>query len=170
MQGRNRRDLLKASAGLLGASIGIGAGLTAPAASASPGSERRNVVLRLSGVDARAHVHGAQTARLPRPNDQLHIHGTVDDETGSPPGTFTATGVIVRTPFNDASAIVEQHVFVLHDGTIAGSGQRAGVTGTFAVTGGSGRYTGAQGTYTARIDAVGTGGTGSAQFDFSLSI
>jgi hypothetical protein len=115
-------------------------------------------------------VHGAQTARLPRPNDQLHIHGMLNDEAGSSPGTFTATGVIVRTPVNDANTIVEQHLFVLPDGTITGSGQRAGVTGTFAVTGGSGRYTGAQGSYAARIDAIGTGGTGTAQFDFSLSI
>ena len=169
MRSRNRRGLLKASVGLLGASTGIGAGLTAPAA-AAPESTRRTLAIRLSGLDARAHVHGAQAARLPRPNDQLHIHGSVNNETGSSPGTFTATGVIVPTPLNDASTIVEQHLFVLHDGTITGSGQREGVTGTFAVTGGSGRYTGAQGSYAARIDAIGTGGTGTAQFDFSLSI
>ena len=169
MRVRNRRDLLRASVGLLGASAGIGAGLAAPAA-AAPESARRNLLLRLSGVDARAHVHGAQAARLPRPNDQLHIHGIVNGEGESSPGTFTATGVIVRTPSNDASTIVEQHLFALRDGTITGSGQRGGVSGTFAVTGGSGRYIGAQGSYAARIDAIGAGGTGTAEFDFSLSI
>jgi len=166
--GRNRRQLLKAGIGVLGASTGIGGGLKASGATPEP--ERRDFVLRLSGLDARAHVHGAQSARLPRPNDQVHIHGTVDGEAGSPAGTFTATGVVVRTPFNDSSTIVEQHLFVLHDGTITGAGQRAGANGTFAVTGGSGRYTGARGAYAAHIDAVGTGGTGTAQFDFSLSI
>jgi hypothetical protein len=168
VNGRSRRDLLKASLGLLGVSTGIGAGLSAPAPAA--GAERRKFELRLAGIDARAHVHGAQTARLPRANDQLHIHGMIDNVSGSSPGTFTATGVVLRTPSNDTTTIVEQHLFVISDGTITGSGQRAGATGTFAVTGGSGRYTGAQGSYLAHIDPVGTGGTGTAQFDFSLSI
>ncbi len=168
MAGRNRREILKAGVGVLGASTGLGAGLKAPGTDSEP--KPGALVLRLSGADARAHVHGAQAARLPRPNDQLHVHGTIADTTGAPAGTFTATGVVVRTPFNNANAIVEQHLFVLGDGTITGSGQRAGTAGNFAVTGGTGRYAGARGSYAAHIDAVGAGGAGTTHFDFSLSI
>jgi hypothetical protein len=164
MRGQSRRELLQGSLGLLAGAIGIGAAV-APASAAPPDA----TTLRLAGLDVFAKVHGRPSGRRPQPSDQLHLHGRVTDHTGAVAGSFTAAGLAVRTPSDDGMAIVEQHVFVLGDGTITGAGQRTGDSGTFAVTGGTGRYGGARGSYTATVDPVGLGGNGSAHFDFVLS-
>ena len=91
------------------------------------------------------------------------------DKAGRPAGTFTSTGVVIRSSVTGRAAVVEQHVFVLDDGTIAGAGQRSGEAGVFAVTGGTGRYAGARGSYRATVDPAGIGGSGAAAFDFVLS-
>jgi hypothetical protein len=162
MSERSRRDVLKDGVGIAAAAIGVGA-IVAPAADA-----RAGFALTLEGVGVTARVHGASRARLPRADDHLTIHGRVTDARGAE-GSFGATGVAVRAPGTDALAFLEHHLFALRDGTLTGSGQRIGGTGTFAITGGTGRFTGARGSYTVRLSPSGAGGDGTARFEFTLT-
>ena len=98
-----------------------------------------------------------------------------DPRTGVSQGeVFHTAHVVARTGGSDAGGVatVEQHLFVLADGTVAGSGTvtHAG-RGAFVVTGGTGRYAGARGSYTTEqsADAVG-GGTAEYRFDLSTEL
>ena len=65
---------------------------------------------------------------------------------------------------------MEQHLFVLADGQIVGVGSvgRDGV-GSFAVTGGTGRFDGASGSYTTTYEDDPVDGVGAASFTFQLT-
>lgn len=98
-----------------------------------------------------------------------------DPTTGVSRGeVFHTAHVVARTGggHTEDVATVEQQLFVLPDGTLAGSGTvtLAG-RGTFVVTGGTGRYGGARGSYTTvqSADAVG-GGTAEYRFDLSTEL
>jgi hypothetical protein len=165
MEGQSRQGLLKRCLALVAGTIGLGAG-AASAASAAGGEGTK---LRFRGSEMSARVHGRLRGRPARPNDHFDVHGQLADRTGRAVGTFTATGLVVPTRFNGGTSTVEQHVFVFGDGTITGAGQRVDGAGTFAVTGGTGRYSGARGSYTAVVSPDGLGGDGTADFDLTLS-
>jgi hypothetical protein len=162
MREQSRRDLLRGGVGLAAGAIGIGA-VTVPAADAQSGP-----VLRLDGIGLRARVHGDSKGRLPRLDDHVTIHGQVRDGRGSE-GSFGATGVTIRIPGTDEIALLEHHLFAMPDGMLTGAGQRIGETGTFAITGGTGRFTGARGSYTAHVSPGGLGGDGTARFELTLT-
>lgn len=162
MRDPSRRDLLKGGVGLAAGAIGISAGL-APAAGAA-----NDLVLRLDGTGLRARVHGESKGRLPKLDDHVTIHGELTDSSGAV-GTFGATGVAVRARGGNAIALLEQHLFELPGGLLTGSGRRTGETGTFAITGGTGRFAGARGSYTAHLSPGGLGGDGTARFELTLS-
>jgi hypothetical protein len=66
---------------------------------------------------------------------------------------------------------LEQHTFVFPDGTLFASGLTTSgrdSEGQFAITGGTGRYLGARGSYTARQSHVDFGGNGTATFTLTL--
>lgn len=66
---------------------------------------------------------------------------------------------------------LELHTFVFPEGTIVGSGTATAGSpseGTFAITGGTGRYLGARGSYVARQNHVDFGGDGTATFTLTL--
>ena len=72
-----------------------------------------------------------------------------------------------------AAAAMEMHHFNLADGTIVGMGTIGGfhdVTSVHAIIGGTGRYDGASGSYTARQSPVELGGDGTADFSFNITL
>ncbi len=163
MKVQNRGELLKRGIGVAAGAIGIGIGV-APAADAQ-------AVLRLTlhGTGIRARVHGSSRGRLPRPDDHVTIHGLVSGGLDAE-GTFGSTGVAIRLPGSDEITLLEHHLFATPSGTLTGAGQRTGDTGTFAITGGTGRFTGASGSYRAQLSPSGLGGDGTARFDLALAI
>jgi hypothetical protein len=162
MREKSRRDLLKGAVGLAVGAIGVGAGV-APRADAQTGS-----MLTLEGAGLRARVHGQSRGRLPKLDDHVTIHGEVTDGRGAH-GTFGATAVAVRVFGTSEIALLEQHLFVMGDGTLTGAGQRISGKGTFAITGGTGRFDGARGSYKAHLSPGGLGGDGTAHFELTLS-
>ena len=65
--------------------------------------------------------------------------------------------------------MVESHAFRLPDGTIHGMGTADGADSVFAIVGGTGRYVGARGSYTARHMPIELGGDGSAAFTMTFT-
>jgi hypothetical protein len=89
-------------------------------------------------------------------------------------GSFFATYHRISTPGKVADhepGSFEHHTFVLPDGSLFGSGVSTSGTeseGEFAIVGGTGRFLGARGSYTARQSYVDFGGNGTATFTLTL--
>ena len=66
------------------------------------------------------------------------------------------------------AAGLELHTFDLDDGTILGIGPAGIHDKPFAIVGGTGRYTGASGTYVAKQSPRELGGDGTAEFTLTL--
>jgi hypothetical protein len=115
--------------------------------------------LRIVGPQARACV-----------GDSITVRGVLHRVARGPAiGTVFKTGTVLGThETSDSLASVESHLFQLDDGTITGTGTVTdeGV-GAFTITGGSGRYAGARGTYVTRQCADHSGG-GTAEYTFIL--
>ena len=123
------------------------------------------------------HLHGSDLARgrLPQRGDRVSIYGQLAPGPGAAPdGEFHASSMFLDTPLGagpHAGQVMEIHNFALPGGTLVGIGAAsAGETGFFTVVGGSGRYLGATGGYSARQDPVETGGDGTAIFKFDLRL
>jgi hypothetical protein len=125
----------------------------------------RSHSLVLSGSNWRGY-----DGELPHEGERVTVRGDLHAyANGAPVGEFLATAIA----FGGAShpALVERketHTFKLHDGSIFGTGIAGGLDGSFAVLGGTGRYAGVQGTYTARQGHAELGGDGTAEFVFDL--
>lgn len=86
-------------------------------------------------------------------------------------GEFSAARFALESPFGGTAgaASLDLHSFNLQDGTILGLGTTvADGESMFAITGGTGRYAGARGTYVARQNPRELGGDGTAEFRLSL--
>jgi hypothetical protein len=88
-------------------------------------------------------------------------------------GDFYASYLSVESPARAGDRItsLQQHTFSLPEGTIVGSGVAtydAESEDTFAIVGGTGRYLGATGSYTARQRYRELGGNGTAEFRMTL--
>ena len=108
--------------------------------------------------------------RLPRDGERISVHGDLHAHPGSAPvGEFFATAIAFEgSPHPALAERQETHTFKLRDGSIFGVGTAGGFDGSFAVLGGTGRYAGARGTYTARQGHEALGGDGAAEFVFDL--
>lgn len=165
MTATTRRGALRNALGLLAGAIGFGA--TGPASGAIASPDR---TLRLRATELSAKVHGRTYGHLARPDDHISTHGQLVGRPGNGTiGTFAATSIVTRSPFNDHPTTIEHHIFTLPDGILIGSGQATGGVGTFAITGGTGRYADARGSYTAALSPRGLGGDGTASFDLTLT-
>jgi hypothetical protein len=164
MRGQNRRELLKGGFGLIAGAIGIGA----VAGPADAGARTGATTLTLDGIDVVLRVEGVAPGRRPQAGEQVTIHGHLA-RGGRLHGTFAARGTAIRVPSTGEIATLEQHLFDLPEGTISGAGRRTGPSGELAITGGTGRFAGARGTYTAHLDPEGLGGDGTARFTFTFT-
>jgi hypothetical protein len=159
----DRRSLLR----IIGAGgvAGVGAvTMGAPSVSASPAA--RSFVL-LS-----PRLHSSLRATHPEVGSSSMLTGDITDETGAKLGQFHATRVVLESGPTTELTHVDQHVFRLANGTLLGSGvstRSRTVVDSFAVTGGTGVYANARGTYRVQHDDWHMGGDGSCRFDIDLT-
>lgn len=153
--------------GALVALAGLVGGRAATAGAAPrPGFER----LRLYGRNWHAQVRGRRFGEQPATGDRMSANGELlERPNGRRIGEFWSSAVKLDLPFGGRFGSLELHTFSLEEGTILGMGTASGEESVFAVIGGTGRYTGARGSYIAHQRAAGLGGEGSAEFDFSLT-
>jgi hypothetical protein len=110
--------------------------------------------------------------RLPREGERISVRGDLHAQPGGAAvGEFFATAIAFDASSHPARAERhETHTFKLRDGSIFGVGTAGGLDGSFAVLGGTGRYAGARGTYSARQGHEALGGDGAAEFVFDLRV
>lgn len=179
----NRREALGRAFALLGAAVGIGAAskdLTgAPreenAADAAKNNKEKQFVLQARGL--RISSQDLRRGELPQAGVRMTARAEIasgSSRNQKKIGEFLATYHRVNTPGKVADhepGSLEQHTFILPDGTIFGTGvSMSGMDGEgqFAIIGGTGRYHGAGGSYVARQSHVDFGGDGNATFTFML--
>jgi len=163
----SRRNLLGRSVALAAGALGVGAvGRVGTAEAAKP--ENRDFQLHGRHFHLQAPTHRA--GKLPEKGDRLSAYGELlDRPNGKAVGHFTAAFFALDSPFAGASSL-ELHTFNLADGTIHGLGSAArGAEGHFAILGGTGRYTGARGSYVANLHLREHGGNGTATFHLTLA-
>jgi hypothetical protein len=119
------------------------------------------------------HLHTPDRARgeLPRHGDRISMYGILlDAADGKEIGQFSSSCFCPETPDQTglfAGVTHEMHTFNLADGAIMGIGMGGptfGQAGRFAIVGGTGRYAGARGDYTAMQDPLELAGSGQAEF------
>ncbi len=160
--GRGRREILKR--GALGAAsvaaVAVAAGAaTQPRAVAAPSGTTRT--MRLVGRDWHT-----DSAKLPGKGDQYKVYGALHDPAGGKVGEFFSTNIGVDSPFQitgEGLGTFELHTLALPGGTVVGVGIGGGPERSYAIVGGTGRYAGARGSYVARQDTYGLGGSGKAE-------
>jgi hypothetical protein len=164
-----RASLLKRLALLASGAVGVGvaartAGGAEPAAAPAPTATPRpaSTQLTLHGRDWRLSRPGVAAGTLPAPNDPVVPAGRIVDVRGGDLGIFRASALPGLPAFH-------LHTFDLADGTILGIGANKLDDGSYAIVGGTGRYAGASGTYTARQRPRDLGGDGTADFHLNLN-
>ncbi len=173
----NRRDALKRVA-LLGAAVGIGTASKAALAAAPNGTResKQGSRLVLYGRHWRITSQDLRRGELPPAGVRMLARGEIMDKAsrGRKIGDFFATYYRLSTPGKVAThepGSLELHTFVFPDGTIVGTGTAPATVdseGHFAITGGTGRYHGARGSYVARQSHADLGGDGVATFTLTL--
>lgn len=151
---------------------GDGPGADGAQAGDGPGGNE----LRLYGVDWRRRSPGSKFGEAPAPGERATVCGRLlDGPDGAQVGDFQAVSVLGdwQIAASGLASAVELHTFTLSDGAVFGmgvvaDGSRVDGAGTFAVTGGTGRYAGARGTYTAEQSPWDLGGDGTAEFTITL--
>lgn len=160
----SRRSIL-GKLGLIAAGVvGAGAGgkLVAETTGSAPVRQRRNETLVLQGRGWRLQRPGVLPGTLPSPADAAVPFGRLVDSKERQLGSFRASAL------SALEGAFHLHTFELADGTILGIGANRLDEGSYAIVGGTGRYAGASGTYTARQFLRELGGNGTAQFTFDL--
>lgn len=163
-----RRTLLKR--GLIGAAAVtavIAGGSRANAAVIAP----TGGTIKLLGRGFHAFT-AERVGLLPSKGDAYSVYGELLDASGVKVGDFVASCVATDSPFEisgEGVGSIETQTLNLRDGSIVGMGAGTGATRAYAIVGGTGRYAGARGSYTATIDTYGLGGSGAAAFEITLS-
>jgi hypothetical protein len=160
-EGVSRRGMVKGLAVAAGV-VGVGAAGRATADVGRGTLELGETQVRLEGRHWRTMMVGSAAAAMP--------------DAGSVPSTM---GELLRDgkllgKFSSASVPGSMGRFVLHsfdleDGMLLGMGSGPLAEGVFAVIGGTGTYTGATGSYTARQRPLQAGGDGTADFVLDLT-
>jgi len=160
-----RASLLKRLALLAGGVVGAGVAVRSSggdeAAAASP--TRSTSELTLYGRDWRLQRPGVAFGKLPAASDPALPSGRIVDGRERELGQFRAAALPGAGAFH-------LHTFELAEGTILGIGANRLDEGSYAIVGGTGRYAGASGTYTARQFLRELGGDGTAEFTLNLNV
>ncbi len=169
-----RRALLKRGAFFLGGAVGLG---LAGKASVDLGDSRPagTVVMNVHGTNWQLTYPDRARGIVPQPGQRSSVFGQLlSGPEGEKIGEFYASSFQFGSPFGRselAASAMETHQFNFIDGTIIGIGTLGDLHGTqsvHAIIGGTGRYEGASGSYTARQRPVEMGGDGTADFAFNV--
>src|SRR5262245_59330736 len=165
----SRRGLL--GRGLLVAAGALGVGAAARQSSGGGAIAMRpqasRAELKLFARHMHLHAPDRRAGELPRKGDRHTAYAELLD--GPAVGHFSAARLSLDSPFAAASSL-EIHTFDLGDGTIHGLGSAVrGADGHFVILGGTGRYSGATGSYLARQLPRELGGNGTAEFHLTLA-
>ncbi|HWI61913.1 MAG TPA: hypothetical protein VNT75_08755 [Symbiobacteriaceae bacterium] len=169
----SRRTMLQRIALVLATLVGA---LTpaAPALALEAPAPAKGRTLKLFGRNWHTFARDRSRGTLARTGDRLSCYGELLTEPdGEPMGHFLAACFCPEVPAgfgNVAAVTMEMHTFTFPDGAIMGQGVAApGGGGRFAVVGGTGKYAGARGFYTALQEPLEWGGSGRAEFVFALT-
>lgn len=166
MSATTRRGAIGRALVAVGGLVGIGT------AGVGAAGTRGTETLVLYARDVVSDAPDGSMVAAPMRGDRLTLHGRLAHRPGGRPvGELHGASLALRGPGSDGSNAerLELHTFKLDAGTIIGSGTSAALEGEFAILGGTGRYAGARGTYTARHHRRELGGDGSAEFRFTLT-
>jgi hypothetical protein len=163
-QSTTRRGAIARLALLVGGAVGAGvAGKAAvdrgDTSEVTPLVTRQTIVLH--GRDWRLARPGVAPGAMPAADAVAVPTGTILDETSRELGTFRASAL---PGLGSAFAL---HTFDLVDGTILGIGAGR-LDADYAIVGGTGRYAGATGTYSAQQSPRESGGDGTARFTLDI--
>jgi hypothetical protein len=165
----DRRTVLKrgvfAAAAAAAAALAIRPGDQRPALAAVPIGGGKTIELFGRGWHADAD-------KVPSKGDSYSVYGELlASPEGDKCGEFYAACLAIDSPFQvtgQGIGSLEIHTLVLAEGSIVAMGAGSGPDRSFAIVGGTGKYTGARGSYTANQDTYGLGGRGSAAFKLKL--
>lgn len=167
--GIGRRDAIRRAMMLLAGAFGFGLAKAPSVVAAPPGAGPTSLVLY--GDDWHRDSASGEAGLPADSGERATVFGTLVAEPGGETiGDFQAASFFGDSPFSASeSASIELHTFRLGEDVIFGMGSASDAGGTFAVVGGSGRFSGVRGSYTAEQSAYETGGDGTARFDFTLT-
>jgi len=173
-QTTRRRALLKRGSLLFGSAIGLGlAGKAGMDAGTDP--PKGALTMKVHGANWQLTYPERRRGVVPQPGERSAVFGQLlNGPDGEKLGEFYASSFEFGTPFGNSevsAGAMETHQFNFLDGSIIGMGTLSdhhGSQSVHAIIGGTGRYAGATGTYTARQRPVEMGGDGTADFEFSV--
>jgi hypothetical protein len=167
--GHTRKSVVRRGLLLLGGAVGLGAG--AGVAVANRSDEGSEQTIKLEGHAWRLTTPGRRLGDRVEPGDASTVHGEFRDRAGNVVGSFLGSRVAAPSTGGGlvADSSLELHTFKLADGTILGMGSSILGESVFSVVGGTGRYAGARGSYTAKQGIHELGGDGTASFELNLT-
>jgi hypothetical protein len=174
--GMTRQSFLRRAVFALAGAIGGSAALSSTSAhAAEPITHALDSGVQLAGREWHLFAQNRLRGEPPQQGDQVAVYGELY-RTDAKVGEFYSSGLQLGAPLGIsdlAAGAMEVHTFNLTDGTILGMGSSSAIIGAesvFAIVGGTGRYAGATGSYTARQDPHELGGSGTADFVFQLKL
>lgn len=152
------------------------AAAAAAALAIRPGDQRHDLAKAPIGKGKTIELFGrgwhADTSTIPSKGDSYSVYGELlASPEGVRCGEFYAACLAIDSPFQvtgEGIGSLEIHTLVLAEGTIVAMGAGGGAERSFAIVGGTGKYIGARGSYTANQDTYGLGGRGTAAFKLKL--
>ncbi len=167
----SRRDALKTGLAALGAALGIGALRFQGSQTPLP-----DLDLNLKGINWRVFSPSRKRGELLQPGDRLTGVGDLVDTSGVKVGDFMSTFLSSESSGRAglvAPTSLQLHTLLLGDGLIVGIGTGSADLDrpdSFAILGGTGKYTGATGSYQITQRPYELGGNGTAEISASLAI
>jgi hypothetical protein len=169
-----RRGILGMGAlAVAGLAAAVGLGSLAERARSVPGAIVPGGPIQLHGSEWHLRSPDLRPGVLPERGDRVTISGVLSGSPGGAPiGTFFATSMHLDTvgAARYATAEMQMHTLQLPEGNLVGMGTTVAGEATYAVIGGTGRYLGATGSYTAAQQPFEVGGDGTAQITLNLKL
>ncbi|MDH3307088.1 MAG: dirigent protein [Acidimicrobiia bacterium] len=171
MPSATRREIIRN--GVVAGGVLFGAAAVYRSDSPDSGNQPASTMIQARGL--RLSSPDFRKGRQPSAGERILVTAELFDVTGETAvghlyGEYVALGNSRGGAGSPAS--LETHTFAFADGTLIGRGAATRDLTTldsFAIVGGTGRYAGATGTYTARQGPLELGGDGTAEYQINLA-